>query len=77
MRDEMDFKAVFIGIGNPQPKTIPIFEGLTEENGYYTSKGFLPKVKVKNVDRCKLDIFECIMYSLHKERRSTQIFLRH
>jgi len=39
-----DFGAVFIGIGNPEPKTIPIFEGLTEEQGYYTSKGFLPKV---------------------------------
>jgi hypothetical protein len=56
MRDEMDFKAVFIGIGNPQPKTIPIFEGLTEENGYYTSKGFLPKVKIKDVDRCKSNL---------------------
>ncbi len=52
----MDFKAVFIGIGNPQPKTIPIFEGLTEENGYYTSKGFLPKVKIKDVDRCKSNL---------------------
>jgi len=39
-----DFDAVFIGIGNPEPKTIPIFDGLTEEQGYFTSKGFLPKV---------------------------------
>jgi len=38
------FAAAFIGIGNPEPKTIPIFDGLTEGNGYYTSKGFLPKV---------------------------------
>jgi len=38
------FAAAFIGIGNPEPKTIPIFDGLTEENGYFTSKGFLPKV---------------------------------
>ena len=38
------FDAVFIGIGNPEPKTIPIFDGLSEQNGYYTSKGFLPKV---------------------------------
>jgi len=36
--------AVFIGIGNPEPKTIPIFAGLTEEQGYHTSKSFLPKV---------------------------------
>jgi hypothetical protein len=45
MHDELGFKSVFIGIGNPQPKTIPIFEGLTEQHGYYTSKSFLPKVK--------------------------------
>ncbi len=37
-------KAVFIGIGNPEPKVIPIFKGLTEEQGFYTSKSFLPKV---------------------------------
>jgi dihydropyrimidine dehydrogenase (NADP+) len=35
---------VFIGIGNPDAKTIPMFNGLTEEQGYYTSKAFLPKV---------------------------------
>ena len=33
-----------LGIGNPEPKTIPIFAGLTEEQGYHTSKSFLPKV---------------------------------
>jgi len=38
------YKAAFIGIGNPEPKTIPIFEGLSSEQGYYTSKSFLPKV---------------------------------
>ena len=27
----VSYFAVFIGIGNPEPKTIPIFEGLTEE----------------------------------------------
>lgn len=43
MRED-GFAAVFIGIGNPEPKTLPIFEGLTEDSGYYTSKGFLPKV---------------------------------
>merc|ERR1719220_3221520 len=41
---EDGFDAVFIGIGNPEPKTIPMFDGLTENDGYYTSKGFLPKV---------------------------------
>lgn len=44
LNQEMDYEAVFIGIGNPQPKVIPIFEGLTESQGFYTSKGFLPKV---------------------------------
>ena len=38
------FEAVFIGIGNPEPKTIPIFDGLDESKGYYTSKSFLPQV---------------------------------
>lgn len=37
-------KAVFIGIGLPEPKIIPIFEGLTTEMGFYTSKNFLPIV---------------------------------
>jgi len=37
-------KAVFLGIGNPEPKIIPIFKGLTEDQGFYTSKSFLPKV---------------------------------
>lgn len=38
------FGAVFIGIGNPEPKTLDMFGGLTEATGYYTSKSFLPKV---------------------------------
>lgn len=36
--------AVFLGIGLPAPKKPSIFEGLTAENGFYTSKDFLPKV---------------------------------
>jgi len=43
LRDE-DNAAVFIGVGNPDAKTIPMFDGLTEEQGYFTSKSFLPKV---------------------------------
>ncbi|XP_041359086.1 dihydropyrimidine dehydrogenase [NADP(+)]-like [Gigantopelta aegis] len=38
------YKVVFIGIGMPDPKKIPIFENLTENVGFLTSKGFLPKV---------------------------------
>jgi len=37
-------KAVFIGIGNPQPKIDKIFAKLTPENGLYNSKNFLPAV---------------------------------
>lgn len=36
--------AVFLGIGLPQAKVIPVFEGLTEEQGFFTSKDFLPRV---------------------------------
>ena len=32
---EFEIFAVFIGIGNPEPKTIPIFEGLTEEQAIF------------------------------------------
>ncbi|CAI5454598.1 unnamed protein product [Caenorhabditis angaria] len=37
-------KAVFVGIGNPEPKVDKIFEGLSIENGFYTSKNYLPLV---------------------------------
>jgi len=43
---DQGYQAVFIGIGNPEPKTLPMFKGLSEEQGYYTSKGFLPKVSL-------------------------------
>uniref|UniRef100_A0A915P6L4 Dihydroprymidine dehydrogenase domain-containing protein n=1 Tax=Meloidogyne floridensis TaxID=298350 RepID=A0A915P6L4_9BILA len=39
-------KAVFIGIGLPEPKRAPIFQGLEPKNGFYTSKEFLPLVSV-------------------------------
>ncbi|XP_043218241.1 dihydropyrimidine dehydrogenase [NADP(+)]-like [Amphibalanus amphitrite] len=38
------YEAIFLGIGLPQPKKIPIFENLTESMGFFTSKDFLPKV---------------------------------
>lgn len=37
-------KSVFVGIGLPQPKIIPIFQKLTTEMGFFTSKNFLPAV---------------------------------
>uniref|UniRef100_H2YN47 Dihydropyrimidine dehydrogenase [NADP(+)] n=1 Tax=Ciona savignyi TaxID=51511 RepID=H2YN47_CIOSA len=41
---EDGFAAVFVGIGNPEAKRIPAFEGLTRNEGFYTSKEFLPLV---------------------------------
>ncbi|KAI5732031.1 hypothetical protein M8J77_020136 [Diaphorina citri] len=38
------YTAIFIGIGKPNANVIPIFQGLTEEMGFYTSKTFLPRV---------------------------------
>ena len=38
------YEAVFLGIGLPDPKVIPLFKGLSTENGFYTSKDFLPVV---------------------------------
>eukprot|EP00039_Didymoeca_costata_P011338 m.158470 g.158470 ORF g.158470 m.158470 type:complete len:1082 (-) comp15137_c0_seq4:107-3352(-) len=43
MRDE-GYKCVFVGIGLPDPKVADEFQGLTEKQGFFTSKGFLPKV---------------------------------
>jgi len=38
------YQAVFLGIGLPDPKRESIFNGLTPEQGFYTSKDFLPLV---------------------------------
>lgn len=38
------YEAVFLGIGLPEPKVDPIFQGLTTAEGFYTSKNFLPLV---------------------------------
>lgn len=37
-------KAIFVGIGLPQPKIAPQFQGLDVSHGFYTSKDFLPLV---------------------------------
>ncbi|XP_023660318.2 dihydropyrimidine dehydrogenase [NADP(+)] [Paramormyrops kingsleyae] len=41
---EEGYKAVFIGIGLPQANKHKIFDGLSREQGFYTSKDFLPVV---------------------------------
>ncbi|XP_049806556.1 dihydropyrimidine dehydrogenase [NADP(+)] [Schistocerca nitens] len=38
------YEVIFLGIGLPHPKLSPIFEGLTEDMGFFTSKDFLPAV---------------------------------
>lgn len=38
------YEAFFIGIGLPNPNNSPMFNGLDESKGFYTSKDFLPKV---------------------------------
>ncbi|RZC38026.1 dihydropyrimidine dehydrogenase [NADP(+)], partial [Asbolus verrucosus] len=39
-----DAKAVFIGMGLPEPKLNPLFKDLNSDMGFFTSKNFLPKV---------------------------------
>ncbi|GLH06744.1 Dihydropyrimidine dehydrogenase [NADP(+)] [Gryllus bimaculatus] len=41
---DQGYEAIFVGIGLPEPKVIPVFCGLTKEMGFYTSKTFLPAV---------------------------------
>nr|XP_012218398.1 PREDICTED: dihydropyrimidine dehydrogenase [NADP(+)] [Linepithema humile] len=41
---DVGYKAIFLGIGLPEPKSVPIFENLTSEMGFFTSKSFLPAV---------------------------------
>ncbi|XP_015595440.1 dihydropyrimidine dehydrogenase [NADP(+)] [Cephus cinctus] len=41
---DLGYKVVFLGIGLPEPKLIPIFKSLTQEMGFFTSKFFLPAV---------------------------------
>ncbi|XP_001604620.1 dihydropyrimidine dehydrogenase [NADP(+)] [Nasonia vitripennis] len=38
------YEVIFLGFGLPEPKSVPIFDGLTPEMGFYTSKNFLPAV---------------------------------
>uniref|UniRef100_A0A673G850 Dihydropyrimidine dehydrogenase [NADP(+)] n=1 Tax=Sinocyclocheilus rhinocerous TaxID=307959 RepID=A0A673G850_9TELE len=50
---EKGFQVVFVGIGLPQANRDKIFEGLTTEQGFYTSKDFLPLVaKTSKIGMC-------------------------
>lgn len=45
-------KAIFIGLGLPQPKIHPLFNNLTSKMGFYTSKDFLPQVSQGSKGLC-------------------------
>ncbi|NP_998058.1 dihydropyrimidine dehydrogenase [NADP(+)] [Danio rerio] len=50
---EEGYQVVYIGIGLPQANRDKIFEGLTTEQGFYTSKDFLPLVaKASKIGMC-------------------------
>ena len=38
------YEGIFVGIGLPEPKKTKVFEGLGPDQGFYTSKDFLPLV---------------------------------
>lgn len=42
LKEKVD--GIFLGIGLPESKVNPIFKGLDESHGFFTSKSFLPKV---------------------------------
>lgn len=44
LKEEHGFAAVFVGVGLPVAKVTEEFVGLGPENGFYTSKSFLPPV---------------------------------
>jgi dihydropyrimidine dehydrogenase (NADP+) len=41
---EEGYKGIFVGSGLPDPVVIPAFQGLTQKQGFFTSKSFLPQV---------------------------------
>lgn len=42
------YQVVYLGMGLPNPKKIGLFEGLSQKQGFYTSKDFLPKVSASS-----------------------------
>ena len=49
----------FISTGLPDPKVAPIFSGLTVDNGFYTSKDFLPIVCMASKPGADKDMNRC------------------
>ena len=44
LKEDAGAEAVFIGVGNPEAKVIPMFENFNNDQGVFTSKDFLPVV---------------------------------
>lgn len=59
------YDAVFSGIGLPEAKIAPEFEGLTSEHGFYTSKSFLPNVSETTKKGCACGTGGSSMPKLH------------
>eukprot|EP01126_Amoeba_proteus_P040937 TRINITY_DN4391_c0_g1_i4.p1 TRINITY_DN4391_c0_g1~~TRINITY_DN4391_c0_g1_i4.p1 ORF type:complete len:1068 (-),score=286.80 TRINITY_DN4391_c0_g1_i4:118-3249(-) len=63
---DQGYDVVFNGIGFPEPKVDNIFDGLTESEGFYTSKSFLPQVsKASKPGMCSK---KCSLPSFDKKR---------
>lgn len=52
------YEAVFLGFGLPDPKLIPIFDGLTEQSGFFSSKDFLPRVAMASKPGMYMYVFQ-------------------
>lgn len=53
------YAAVFVAMGLPEPKKFSLFENLTSEHGFYTSKDFLPLVaKASKPNMCPCKSYE-------------------
>ena len=50
--------------GLPDPKTIPMFQGLTQDMGFYTSKDFLPKVAAASKAGKKVTLVQSGLHSI-------------
>ena len=59
----LHFPLQFVGL--PTAKTVPLFDGLTEEMGFYTSKTFLPKVTAASKPGMKHSYLFCEGFKYH------------
>ena len=66
---EDGYEAIFLGIGLPEPKVVPIFDGLSVEQGFYTSKNFLPLIaQASKPGECSMHTHTHVPVHGHKPR---------